>query len=288
MEKLRPVLKQIFWICTGLVVLFAVSGWLLATGSLLEQIKKDKAKLLTAKNDAKSGEDAPNSVYTSEAKLINDKHQSEFERAELELHGRQIKYRTYPESIAAELPRSFGAPIGETALRRQYGKLYNLHFTQQLRVLDPFIVQDNKGMIAVSVEGITKEDVGKWHYNPPTASEIWNAQEDLWLLRSLFESIAKVNRESGAGRLAEAPVRQLLTLYLRGGDRVPAGTTGGAGGMRGGGGGAFGGSYDEDEGDGVFGVFGGGGGGRGPSRSGGVAGGRTGGRSNAGAAFAGS
>ena len=181
MEKLRPVLKQIFWICTGLVVLLAVSGWLLATGSLLDQIKKDTAKLTTAQKDATSGEESPNSVYTNGAKLINQQHQKDFEDAEQELHDRQIKYRTYPQSIASELPRSFGAPIAETALRNQYSKLYNNHFVEQLRVLDPFIVQDNKGMIAVSVEGITHEDVGKWHYNPPTASEIWNAQEDLWL-----------------------------------------------------------------------------------------------------------
>ena len=183
MEKLRPALKQIFWICTGFVVLLAVSGWWLATGGLLDQIKKDKSKLSTAVKDAASGEEAPNSVYISGAKLINQQHQHQLELAEQELHARQIKYRTYPESIATELPRSFGTPIAETALRNQYAKLYDDHFVEQLRVLDPFIVQDDKGMIAVSVEEITHEDVSKWHYNPPTASEIWNAQENI---RSLF------------------------------------------------------------------------------------------------------
>ena len=293
MEKLRPVLKQIFWISTGLVVLLAVSGWLLATGSLVDQIEKDKTKLDTAAKDAASGEEAPNSVYTSGAKLINQQHQHEFELAEQQLHERQIKYRTYPQSTNFDLLTSnsgarisFGDPIEETVLRNQYAKLYDSHFVEQLRVLDPFIVQDNKGMIAVSVEGITHEDVSKWYYNPPTSSEIWNAQEDLWLLRSLFESISKVNEDSGAERLAKSPVRQLLTLYLRGGSRIAAGAAAGGGfggGARGGFGargfGARGG--DEDFGDEDF--------GGGPARGGGgVRGGAAGARSKAGAAFAGS
>ncbi len=224
MEKLQPALKQIFWICTGLVVLLAVSGWWLAIGSLREQIDKDKSTLTTASKDAEAGKDAPNSVWTTAAKQVNAKHQQSFDLAERDLHSSQIKYRTYPESIAAELPRSFGDPIKETALRRQYAKLYNSHFVEQLRVLDPFIVQDNQGLISVALDDITHANVGKWKNNPPTASEIWNAQEDLWLLRSLFESISKVNDQAGAERLGKSPVRELSTLYLRGGTRTQAQT----------------------------------------------------------------
>ena len=225
MEKLQPALKQIFWICTGFVVLLAVSGWWLAIGSLHEKINQDKSTLQTYTNDAEAGEDAPNSVWTAGAKQVNQKHQQSFDLAERDLHGSQIKYRTYPESLASELPRSFGAPIPETALRRQYAKLYNKHFVEQLRVLDPFIVQDNSGLIAVTVKDVTHVNVAKWKYKPPTASEIWTAQEDLWLVRSLFESISKVNDQAGAERLGKAPVRELSTLYLRGGSREKGNTS---------------------------------------------------------------
>ncbi|MCH2200678.1 MAG: hypothetical protein MK102_01800 [Fuerstiella sp.] len=218
MEKLQPVIKQIFWVCTGFVIVMAVSGWWIAIGSLEEQISDGRGKLQQNETNSKSGKDTPNSIFTAGARAINEGHQRDFQNAERHLHSRQILYRTYPEKLADELP-AFGSNIPETALRNEYRKVYEEHFAEQLQVLNPFIVQDNKGLIAVEVDEITHEDPERWRYVPPTATQIWNAQEDLWLLRSLFESIAAVNRKAGANRLGKAPVRHLMSLELRGGDR---------------------------------------------------------------------
>ncbi|MCH2213011.1 MAG: hypothetical protein MK110_17035 [Fuerstiella sp.] len=218
MEKLQPVLKQIFWICTGFVVVIAVSGWWIAIGSLGEQINKNKTTLVNNERDSKSGKDAPNGIFTAGATAINTRHRNEFLNAERDLHNRQIQHRTYPKKLAHELP-SFGSPIPETALRNEYRKVYEEHFAEQLRVLDPFIVQDNRGLIDVTIPEITQENPEQWRYLAPTATEIWNAQEDLWLLRSLFQSIAAVNRGSGAERLGKSPIRHLMSLQLRGGSR---------------------------------------------------------------------
>ncbi len=105
MDKLRPVLKQIFWICTGFVILLAVGGWWVAMGTLHEQIKKDFSILGTAETASMAGGNAPSKVWTSEAKALNLIHQEKFELAENELHSRQIKYRTYPKGIESEFQR---------------------------------------------------------------------------------------------------------------------------------------------------------------------------------------
>ena len=247
MDKLRPVLKQIFWICTGFVILLTVGGWWIADGKLKEQITKDTKVLDAAKSASLSGSNTPSKVWASAANAINDIQQKKFDSAEKELHSRQIKYRTYPKEIESEFQRlPFWKLIEDSALRGEYGKRYQDHFAEQLKALQPFIVQDNKGLIAVAVGQITQADVKKWPNLRPTSVEIWKAQEDLWLLRSLFEAIDSAN--AGSQRLSKSPVRQLLSLTLRGGTRQKdAGAAKGGGG--GGGGGGFGG----------FGGFGGGG-----------------------------
>lgn len=233
MDKLRPVLKQMFWIATGFVILLAVCGWWVAMGSLHEQIEADTKKVDTANTASKSGGDAASAAWTAAAKSVNEADRQKFEAAEADLHRRQQKYRTYPPKIAKELrAETFGSPINDTALRGEYGKLYEGQFLEQLKVLNPFIVQDNAGLIDVDVDQISKANPSEWPNRRPSSVQLWKAQEDLWLLRSLFESINTAN--AGADRLGKAPVRQLISLYMRGGKKGGGSDPSGGGGGRGG------------------------------------------------------
>lgn len=228
MDKLRPVLKQLFWISTGFVILLAVCGWWMAMGSLHEQIEKDTKKVAAADTSSQAGKNTASAAWTAAAKEVNEADRLKFEEAEAGLHRRQQKYRTYPEKIEKELKReSFGKAIEDTALRGEYGKLYEGQFLEQLKVLDPFIVQDNKGVIDVDVDEITMADTTSWPNLRPSSAELWMAQEDLWLLRSLFESISAANE--GAERLGKSPVRQLKSLYMRGGSPDGAPDSGSSG-----------------------------------------------------------
>lgn len=194
----------------------------MAIGSLREQIEKDSATLKTAESDSKAGGNTASAAWTQAAQAVNDKHQADFDEAERELHRRQVGYRTYPDKIAGDFRGiKFGSSVRESVLRGEFGRLYEDHFLEQLKVLRPFIERDNKGVIDVAVDQITHADVSQWPNQRPTSVELWKAQEDLWLLKSLFESIDTANE--GAERLGKAPVRQLLALRLRGGKRVQSG-----------------------------------------------------------------
>ncbi len=220
MEKLQPVLKQMFWIAAGGAVLLAVGGWWMAIGALSTQIEADRKTLEEKLAASKQGGDAPHEQWTRQAAEINKKYRQEFSEAEADLHRRQKRFREYPKGQGGEeLKRKYAflSPIDDRALRYQYGNvLYEQHLLDQLKVLDPFIVQENRGLVDVMLDGITKADASQWIERPPTSAEVWKSLEDLWLLRSLFESIARVNE--GADRIGNAPVRQLISLKLRGGD----------------------------------------------------------------------
>ena len=196
MEKLRPIFRQIFWISTGLAIVLIVLGWWLGTNNLIEQYNKDKATLDTAIKDSKDGGNRENDDWIEAVRKINATDKENYDLAAIDLYDRQIQVRTYPESIADDLKQfSFGSKITNPALRYRYGQLYEDHFLDQVREIDPFIVEEARGLIQVNLAGITKQDATQWLRRRPTSSEIWKAQEDLWLLRSMFRSIATVFRQ---------------------------------------------------------------------------------------------
>jgi len=217
MDKIRPVLKQIFWIMTGLVVLMAVYGWRSASVALDETIAEDRKLLDTNLKAAGQGKGAPNEKWTLAAKQLNEVYRSEFSEAEHELHAGQLAVREFPEGDGGEeLARiPFMNKISFRPLRGRFRDLYQDHLLKQVKILDPFIVPENRGLIVVNPKEIPQADQSEWPRREPTSGEIWNALEDLWLLRSLFESIASVN--DGSERLGTSPVRELISLRFRGG-----------------------------------------------------------------------
>ncbi|MEO2019906.1 MAG: hypothetical protein ABGZ53_36695 [Fuerstiella sp.] len=243
MEKLQPVIKQIFWILFGLALLLVVIGWWTANGALSTQIEARNGEVNKAFADAEQNVSAvPNKDWTDAAQTKNDEHKKEFTQSANGLRKDQLGARTYPVGIRDELNQlKYGSKIEKKTLREQFARLYLKYFHEQLMVIKPFI--NGEGLVDVSNAQITQENPSRWRTVRPTSPEIWHAQEDIWLLRSILDSIAAVN--VGAERIDKAPIRSLLVLRLRGGDRdAPAGGSAG-GGFAGGG---FGGDSDYEGG----------------------------------------
>ncbi|MCP4784428.1 MAG: hypothetical protein GY903_06820 [Fuerstiella sp.] len=264
MEKLQPVIKQIFWILFGLALLLVLIGWWTAKGALSTQIAARKVEVDKAFSDAEQNvSTVPNKNWTDGAMAENDKHKRQFSQSAKGLRKDQLGARTYPAGIRDELTKlKYGSKIEKKTLREQFARLYLKYFHEQIMVIKPFI--NGEGLVDVSNAQITQENPSRWRTVRPTSPEIWHAQEDIWLLRSLLDSIAAVN--AGAERIDKAPIRSLLMLQLRGGDReAPVGGSSG-GGFAGGG---FGGDSDyessmsSDMGGGFGGRSDGGGGGGG-------------------------
>ena len=229
MEKLQPVIKQMFWIVFGLAIILVTVGWWKASGDLSTQISARRSAVETAFGDAKKSVAAvPNSRWTEGAREINALHQDDYRRSARGLYARQLNARTFPKQIEDQLNSfEFNRPINNKALREQYAKLYPTYFQRQLAVIRPFKL--GEGVVDVTGASITQEDYYRWETQRPTSTEIWKAQEDIWLLRSIFDTIAAIN--DGFDRIDQAPLRSLMTLKLRGGSRnapVGGGDGGGA------------------------------------------------------------
>ena len=222
MDKLQPVIKHAFWICFGIALMLIIFGWWKSSGELEASITEARNKVDTAFSDAKKRSIA-NPSWTEEAKKFNDQDRQEYEHSASKLWEEQKKARTFPSSIAAQLSKyPYGSEITYDPLRGAYGRRYLNYFLEQLEVVRPFRTEEARGLVQVTVGNITRENEQRWITKRPTSAEIWKAQEDIWLLRSLFDSIAEVN--SGANVITDAPLRALLTLQLRGGDREAGGS----------------------------------------------------------------
>lgn len=230
MEKLQPVLKQIFWICFALSMMLVLFGWWSASADLTEQITARETAVKQAFTEAGKNVEGvvPNARWTEAANKKNEAHEKALDRAAGKLWEDQLSARVYPRTIRDDLNRiEFGRSIEDDALRGRFAQLYDQYWRSQLDVIRPF--ENGEGLVDCSSAQITKENSEKWARKIPTTPEIWNALEDIWLLHSVCESIAMVNKD--ATRIDKAPLRVLMKLQLRGGDPdTEPGSSGGGGG----------------------------------------------------------
>lgn len=230
MEKLQPVIRQIFWVLFGLGLILILWAWYSANSALSAEIESEKAKVEATKKGAqKTVMGLPNGEWTADAEKLNEDHKGAFDESARKLWEQQLEARVYPKRIRKDLQQlQFRSKINEAAVRGIFAKLYNDYFEEQLAIIKPFKPETGLGLVDVQQAQITRENPVKWKNKIPTSQEIWNAQEDIWLVRSILNAIAQTN--GAADRIDKAPIRALLQLQLRGGDpETEAGGSAGGG-----------------------------------------------------------
>ncbi len=237
MDKLQPLIKHRYWICFGLSVVFVVVGWWMASGAIAIEIDDRMKKVEESFTKATQGAAKPNKSWVDAAKKENESDTQSYDRASKQLLQRQKNARKWPDALANSMKGiSYRQDIKDTITRARWASIYRDQIEKLLEIVKPF--KDGEGLVLVDTRKISHKPFNSWLTSRPSSSEIWNCQEDIWLLESLLNSIARVNE--GATRLTESQVRQIYKLHLRGGDRDAAanasaggGTGGGMGGMGG-------------------------------------------------------
>lgn len=241
MEKLQPIIKQMFWILFGLALILILWAWWTASSALSAAITEGDAKVQKSYQDSKQPVDSvANRTWTDGAVKENTVHEIAYSESARELWKQQLNARVYPGKISKELSAiEYGGTI-EREVRGEFAKLYRRYFNEQLETIKPFV--QGEGLVEVNYGGITQENENRWRTSPPTSTEIWEAQEDIWLLRSIYDAIAEVN--AGADTITKSTIRSLQRLELRGGDpdTEPGASAAGGGGF--GGPGYEGGGYE--------------------------------------------
>lgn len=233
MDKLQPLIKHRYWICFGLSIVFVVVGWWMASGAIAIEIEDRMKKVEESFTKATQGATKPNSSWVEAAKKENEADTQSYDRASKQLLQRQKNARKWPDALVSSMKGiSYRQDLKDTTTRARWASIYRDQIEKLLEIVKPF--KDGEGLVLVDTGKISHKPFNSWRTSRPSSTEIWNCQEDIWLLESLLNSIARVNE--GATRLTESQVRQIFRLHLRGGDRdaAPAGAAGGGMGMMGG------------------------------------------------------
>jgi hypothetical protein len=240
MEKLQPILKQKYWICFGLSVIFVLFGWWNASGDLAAKTAERKTSVEGSFGKAGQGASDPNESWVAGGKKENEKDKGDYKTASLQLWKRQQTARQWPDQIRGEMENVTYFDDVSKETRERWASIYRTQIEEMLQIVQPFKNDTGEGLVVVDANRITRQPYDSWRVNKPTSNEIWSNQEDIWLLKALLTSISRTN--DSATRITESQVREIKRLHLRGGDsKTKPGAVGAkaGGGMMGGGGGMF-------------------------------------------------
>lgn len=256
MDKLQPLIKNRFWILAGLVLPLAMYGFFSANSKLKAATSTREGELDSALNNVPSGTNDANEKYAAGLKKINEVYSETVEDSIIGIWNTQQELMDWPPVVETYLPPLF---LGEFDYRGivAYQEAYErLMLDLQSRVEPVMPLEQSKAGPGVGVGGIRPSGPEQLADVPwkqkvilaasipqanfgrmrATSEEIWNAQIDIWLLRLLFDAVARLNEDKDSA--TEAILRRIDVLQLVGGDGEPVVTGGDSAG--GGGSGGYG------------------------------------------------
>ncbi len=211
MDKLKPLIEHHFWILFFVVLLLPVIGWWPTANGLREETEKQISTIDSAFSAIPAGSQA-NESWSKGLNKIAERAEEQNQEERVFLWDRQWKMMTWPNSILKKnLPDEYREVINLTS-RNVYKGVYDLEVERVWKTADPFDYETGKGTVLLDLETVPRETFGKL---TPTSEELWDAQEDLWLLESLFKSIKEANQ--GAKNVTESVVRRIDLIELVGG-----------------------------------------------------------------------
>lgn len=234
MERLEPILKQKFWILLGIGLLMTVVGWWMATGSLAAQIAARKGEIEGAFSKVPSGS-IPNDSWSTQLAAVNAEQERAVKFTARGLWERQKERMRWPDTVA-EFAWESGYR-GEIALagRENYRTAYGYDVRRVWGSVRPFDPLSGDGIVEFGSQQAEALPQQVWGTLAPSSAEMWDAQEDLWLLESILQSIVDVNGGVNGERL-DASIHQIEKLELHGGVPAAQRKVGGAAGPAGPGG----------------------------------------------------
>ena len=230
MDKIKPILAHKFWFILGLAIVVSLVGWGMASSTISKTIEERTAAIKSAESNSKVQGEVPNEDWTKALKDVNSVQNQSVVKAEEFLFSIQSNQMTWPISVAVlmkDVPYR-GKFINTKPLDR-YRNVYRMELHRVWKTADPYDPIEDTGRVQLDLSVLPQVQNDLWRRRPPTWKEMWDAQEDLWLLEDILSSIANLNKDYRTIR--ESPVRVVESLLLKGGSRNANGepVTGGGG-----------------------------------------------------------
>ena len=217
------VLKYKFWILTGIVFPMALAGFFIANGGL-QGATEERVTALKALQPPNPNQ--PNDSFTEVAR----KRADEQERANAEqlrrLDAIQRKWMNWPKLLEPELEKDpatgeivyRGTKLrDEQRVRVQYPDVYKQELERVWLSFNPVVASglpySDKTQKKVFLDRTVLPSVVL--PQTPTIEEIWDAQEDLWILEMLSQAVNETNQ--AATNVNDAAIREIIYVELFGG-----------------------------------------------------------------------
>lgn len=221
MDKLREILVYRFWMLLAIALIVPLVGWWIGSGDAASAISARKSEINAAYQAIPTGE-LINDTWINGVKKINTEQQELINAAWEKLAEGQISLKTWPPVIANAMAKL--GPDEEIPLDLRdiyFSRAYHREWAEVWLIVDPIRfgkldVETGKqpvlGIVDFSVENLPVE---KWGDIAPTTKQMREAQQDIWLYRSLLEAIADVN--DGVENRSDAVITKIKYLELLGG-----------------------------------------------------------------------
>jgi hypothetical protein len=267
MDKLQPLIKHRFWILFGLAFPLTLAGYYTASGSMKQATLAREELLTKTRTGVPQGTSEPNEDYAQKLSKINEELAARNRVQVQKLWQSQIARMTWPPQIVPHIPNEYRGDVSADA-RYNYMNSYPDIIRELWEGIEPYVGNPPPpGMVVEWPQKVVlfPEKIPRKGFDPsspPSSKEIWDAQEDVWLLTLLFDAVVRTNRE--ATFVGDAFVRRIDTIKLMGGSGTstvaPAAAASPAGDASYGGGGydgGYGGEVSADGGAGYGESFGG-------------------------------
>ncbi|MFT5327903.1 MAG: hypothetical protein ACI8P0_005809 [Planctomycetaceae bacterium] len=231
MDKLQPIIKHHFWIVFLIALMLPPIAWWMTTGELAAEISERTSSLDSTFSGIADGRNAANDDWANGVnELIGIRTKSNTQALDM-LWKAQTDLMVWPSIVAEDMAKCpYRGEVDDVKVKQVLPAWYREGYEQDVRrvwhIPEPIddgktrVDQDAKQKVVFPYESLPRIAASKWEGLPPTWQEIWNAQEDLWLLSEVLSAVRETN--SSTSSITDSYVKQIMQVQLFGGKRAAA------------------------------------------------------------------
>ena len=231
MDKLQPFIKYHFWFLFIPAFIMPPLAWWMTTSDLQATITERTDALDASYSSISDGKNKPNDDWIAKAEdLIRIRNETNTRTVE-RLWEWQKSLVKWPPSVAPVMnscPYRGKVEHDVNPLARRVPTDYRRNYGREVRrvwLLSEPIGHENDPIPSGAPKKVwfprsqmPQVPATKWELLPPSFIEIWNSQEDLWLLEQLMLAVQRTNSSSNS--ISDSFVREIREIGLFGGTRV--------------------------------------------------------------------
>tara|TARA_R110002072_G_scaffold302100_1_gene483929 strand:+ start:108580 stop:110361 length:1782 start_codon:yes stop_codon:yes gene_type:complete len=237
MDKLQPIIKHHFWIVFLVAVLLPPVAWWMTTGELAAEISDRTSSLDNTFSGIASGQNAPNQDWADGVnQLISIRTQAN-QLALDRLWQAQTDLMVWPPVVAEYMNACpYRGELDDVRMKQVLPAMYRDGYDRDVRRVwhIPEPIDDGKTRVDANAKqkvvfpysALPRIPASKWEGLPPTWQEIWNAQEDLWLLGEVLAAVRRTNDSTSS--ITDSYVKQIMQVQLFGGTKAAAPSSSGS------------------------------------------------------------